>query len=1047
MMPADQHQRERFIRELDRSFSVIAPAGVGKTKSIVDRVVAIATGDEARARVWLPKLVVVTYTNKAADEMHQRARNAIIAARVGLPILTAFNRAFFGTIHAFCVRLLRAHGHLAGLPTQFEPIENDDELWTTFVRRLDRLAPRLPDDIVNTVARLMPMKDLLHLARTLPRDAQVEIGDIPPPPAVRLQGVFDQTPQKKQSAATYDRAKRAARDWLAAWEGGAPYAPLPKCSTSSEDFVAAWERAFGPINEWRGRAALAVASEIATAYRAYRRACGALTFDDQIELAWELVRHPEAGPVLRREGYRIILDEAQDTDPLQFNILLELARPSTARGIWLQDGESLAPPRPAVAATAMLEETGLARPTVAATAEQEIAQPEPGRFCMVGDPQQCIYGDRADLACYQRVREQLVRAPGGDELIFSVTFRCDTAIIETTNALVAPTFARTKGQVAYTPLRPRPGVGPGCVMRWNMKRPADQDKKVGPSSIEIGRQLAQRLRAVGLERLGAARWADVAVLCPRNSWLRNLATGFEDEGFATQLHSERDVRAERPAYAWFTALMTILAEPDNGFELVGVLREVYGLSDESLARWIAAREGGWTLRAEPDGDDAVSRVMRALAGLAREVAGLPLRDAAARAIEATALVERVRAIRAREGPRALPVEVEFEALCSLAAQAESEGLSLRAFAERLRDGMEDELPAEPVESDAVQVMTIYKAKGLQWPVVVLPLLFRKIGENTNYPAVVRAGFGQPPLIAFSSRDLGPIGEAIDAQNRRELQRLLYVGLTRAQRTLIVTDDDAFFPRKSAVRNFADLLGLTGDDGARIYCAAFDEMSEEPVEGITVPSAPAIAPVPADPAPSAQEADEAVARLMEAPRRVLPYQLGEAEARAERALVSVETERSESAEAARAYGIWWHETMERAPFERAADREFWARALERCPMPERGARELALLRSSPTAERLARSGLVIRREIPILWQRDAREVVEGVIDLAVWHPREKRWWILDWKTNVVSPEEAEAHLRKIYAPQLRAYADALRAITGAEVECGVYSTATGLWVAI
>lgn len=1009
--PADQAQRTRFIEELDRSFSVIAPAGVGKTKTIVDRVVAIATGDPARARAWLPKLVVVTYTKKAADEMHQRARNAIIATRAGLPILSAFNRAFFGTIHAFCVRLLRSHGHLAGLPTQFEPIEQNDELWLwqKFVRSLDRLAPRLPDETVRAVTRLLSMKDLLALARELPHDAAGEAEPVPPPPTVSLQGIFDQVPKRKQSAATYERSKRAARAWLAAWESDAPYAPLPECGTKSEDFVEAWQRAFAPLQAWRARAALAVARDIAAAYRDFRRACGALTFNDQIELAWDLVRHPEAGPRLRAEGYRVILDEAQDTDPLQFNILLELARPPDARGIWLTAGGT---------------------------------PPEPGRFCMVGDPQQSIYRDRADLACYQRVRERLRGAPGGEELTFSVTFRCDRAIIESVNALVAPMFERTDGQVAYTPLRPRPAAGPGSVMRWPLQRPAGIDSGVNPTSIDAGRQLARRLRDLGLPALGAAQWADVAVICPRNSWLQNLATGLSDEGLATQLHSDRGARGEEPAYAWFTALMTVLADPDDAFELVGVLREIYGLSDESLARWIAARDGTWSLREEPDGDDPVSRTLRALAALAREIAPLPLRDAAARAIEATALAQRLAVVSPLK-------EEDIGALLALAAEAESAGLSLRAFAEQLRDGMEEERPATPIDPNAVQVLTIHKAKGLQWPVVVLPLLFRTIGENKNYPAVARAGYGEPPRVIFSSDELGPMRNAIEAEIRREFQRLLYVGLTRAQRTLILTDDHALFPRKSAQLTFADLLGLTGENGQPVYNAAFMEAPEAPPAECSIPPPPVAEAAPADPAPDAGELDEALARLSEAPRRVLPYELGEAESRAERALAAVETERSESAEAARAYGIWWHTTAEHMPWEDSipAQESHWARALEACPMRERGVREAELLLRSPTAERLRASGLLRKREVPILWKRDEREVIEGVIDLAVWDEREAKWWVLDWKTNIVAPEDAEAHLRKIYAPQLRAYADALRAITGAKVECGVYSTATGLWVAI
>src|SRR5438094_8755352 len=95
--PIDQANRERFVSELDRNLSVSAAAGSGKTRAITDRIVQIALSKQALDS--LPKLVVVTFTNRAADEMQQRARQRIIEAQVSLEVLTAFNRVFFGTIH------------------------------------------------------------------------------------------------------------------------------------------------------------------------------------------------------------------------------------------------------------------------------------------------------------------------------------------------------------------------------------------------------------------------------------------------------------------------------------------------------------------------------------------------------------------------------------------------------------------------------------------------------------------------------------------------------------------------------------------------------------------------------------------------------------------------------------------------------------------------------------------------------------------------------------------------------------------------------------
>src|SRR5438128_8587996 len=109
METIDQPSREQFARELDRNFSVTASAGSGKTRAITDRIVEIAR--DRRALDWLAKLVVVTYTNRAADEMQQRTRQKILESGLSLEVLEAFNRAFFGTIHSFCVKLLAMHGH------------------------------------------------------------------------------------------------------------------------------------------------------------------------------------------------------------------------------------------------------------------------------------------------------------------------------------------------------------------------------------------------------------------------------------------------------------------------------------------------------------------------------------------------------------------------------------------------------------------------------------------------------------------------------------------------------------------------------------------------------------------------------------------------------------------------------------------------------------------------------------------------------------------------------------------------------------------------
>ena len=131
--PQDQSERLRFATELDRNFSVVASAGSGKTRAVTDRIVQLAKSRDAVKT--LPRLIVLTFANRAADEMQQRAREEMLRARLSPEVLGAFNRAWFGTIHAFCFKLLNEYGHYLGLPAPLELLADDEDLWSEFIQQ------------------------------------------------------------------------------------------------------------------------------------------------------------------------------------------------------------------------------------------------------------------------------------------------------------------------------------------------------------------------------------------------------------------------------------------------------------------------------------------------------------------------------------------------------------------------------------------------------------------------------------------------------------------------------------------------------------------------------------------------------------------------------------------------------------------------------------------------------------------------------------------------------------------------------------------------
>src|SRR3954469_2317798 len=161
--PQDQSERLRFATELDRNFSVVASAGSGKTRAVTDRIVQLAKSRDAVSA--LPRLVVLTFANRAADEMQQRTREQMLRAGLAPEVLGAFNRTWFGTIHAFCLKLLNEYGHYLGLPAPLELITDDDDLWNEFVQQQTHVGRFLSPENRARLLRLASIRHIMELGR------------------------------------------------------------------------------------------------------------------------------------------------------------------------------------------------------------------------------------------------------------------------------------------------------------------------------------------------------------------------------------------------------------------------------------------------------------------------------------------------------------------------------------------------------------------------------------------------------------------------------------------------------------------------------------------------------------------------------------------------------------------------------------------------------------------------------------------------------------------------------------------------------------------
>jgi len=963
--PVDQALRDRFIKEIDHNFSLIAPAGTGKTNSIAERILTIAE----RAPAKLDRLVVVTYTNKAAEEMRLRVRMRAVERKLDPQTYAALDEIFFGTIHAFCSRLLNAVGDRIGVRAGFEHLPDPERAWGEFLSTsgAKEFFARHEAEL-QELSRFVPVEDLLaRLAdgRVLERPpAEVHIPRAPDWEFLLSEEHVSNA--RKNSRPKVLANQQVVRSWGAASDAGDGFIPVPKCDGGGKDFEQAWQSVFEPFYSDLDKAADQLLAELSGAFIDWRAARGTLSFDDQLRLARRLFEDEIAREWIRSQEYSVILDEAQDTDPVQFDVLLQAAG-------------SMEPTRQA---------------------------PPEGRFAMVGDPQQSIYSGRADLRRYIACTDLL----GPDaELSLSVTFRCSSSVIRSVNAIGPTLLDGQGGQADFVKLRARSGAPKGGVDRLVLAGNECDD-----SDSAEAEALAAWLVTQTPESLGARSWGEVAVILPRKAGLRPFHNEFVQQDLACQLHSETLLNHDSPAYAWFTALLTAMAEPENSWELYGILREVFGVPDSRMID-----VGGLRIDQAPAEGSLLETELRLLFAARESALGLPLRDGVESIVQRLDLRGRLESLPDYDPDDLL---TELERLLAVAGDAEAQRLTLGGWAEQLQTDLGKTRPGKEADPDAVQLIGGHKSKGSEWDVVIVPSLARDI----YFPAGGEKFFSDYEADEEKSKRA--------ERRRKETERLVYVTLTRARQRLVLVDDRAIRKRSGGVRfSYADLLTDGWLDGLPVVDRARQlqfGIESEPASETT--RAPFSLP--------AADAVRAARRYLE---RRLPHELAHAAEPAE----SPDPERRQELEfpldnPGIRYGTWWHEAMQVLPWGSGEEvcRARFETALSSCPTYDRGKEEGERLFASPLGAWLTGGKFVAHAELPFLRSTGELEAMQGVIDLAILD--EEEWLILDWKTDRV---EKLAQLGEQYAPQILAYADAVAAATGMPCSGGIWSTHHGEWL--
>jgi ATP-dependent exoDNAse (exonuclease V) beta subunit len=1030
--PRDQAARTRFTSGHDTNLAVVANAGSGKTTAISKRLAEIALSP--RGGDVLRRTAVVTYTNKAAAQIEQSARAELLRRMAGsggegVGALAAMDRAFFGTIHSFCIRLARSHGSTLGIHRNPTVVDGDDDAcWQEFIEQDPMTFTSLSGEQVATFLRHSALDDIFDLAKGLDLAtaagllARPPAGGAPSPSMAALEEIMALVPARKgPAAAALQLNKDKAAAWMSQLAGGSGRLPFAKPEGKASGIVDLYRRFYGPVKQWMAAAGGVLASELSLRFRSWRAERGIQTYADQIETALSVLGDSDLLEHVRSEEWRVILDEAQDTDREQFAVLVEITRPpGSQKGTWPVGGG--APPRP-------------------------------GHFCMVGDPQQAIYSERADIGNFRRHVEAFERGDGGEKLTFDVTFRSPRRVVGLLNTTLPAAFGPERSfnfglppeegapapfrQVPYEPLVPGPANAEGGAWLLPIEpavilgRREVGDRKL----VNEARQVARLLAARGAPAVGASCLGDICILAPRTEWLMIIKEVLEEAGLKTALQIRRNRNGDNPVYAWLCGLLAVICDPDNTFEWVGVLREVFGISDAVIAAAVRG-PGGLNLR-EPDACPGpvadVLRLMRPFVDRA-DLEGDDLLSFASELARSCSLPGKARLLDPEGG-----LGDELSRLLSRAAELGGTGGGPREWLRDLTGSVGSYRAAGRPSRESVNLITCHSSKGLEWPVVIPLGLWREM--KIKAPAGIRLISETPGAarVVFDNDGVGTeTNESIKRARLRIDARLLYVTLTRSRAALVVP----WSSERPEENSFAGLWGL-------------DPTQLDPLPGVTGAAMAAAEELPAH-AAGKIEASGAATPAPPLPRRTLPHELAKAPDAARSALHEASTEAPvplrDGADPLE-FGIWWHETLEFIPWDgdeaalaahgrssltKAAQLGFEARGLEE--WNRLLASEAWRLLRDPRWTRLSEVG-VFAPLPPGQW-------IDGVIDLILHDPGASEVWIVDWKTNrrkgIEADPELAARLAGDYESQLRAYgACASGFFGGSRMSLWVYSTVAGL----
>lgn len=1022
--------------------------------------------------------------------------------------LEQLQRCFVGTIHSFCARLLRERPLEAGISPDFGEVEGWDEkileeaAWEDYLAEVGADRPELleqlealdmaavdlraafgelnryPDVEMQAVPLDRPdfsevreeLQELLARGQACLPSAEPEQGwDVVQDlilTGLRWQSWFDLNDDRYllRLLKRLDRALSIKSFTQYKWgkrheERGHDSAVARKMGKAdAEEFLSAFQQfrddyvqpALKAWKEYRHYPLLEFVQRGVERYRETRRRENLLTFQDLLMLTARLLRqNPEVRRYFQERFTHLLVDEFQDTDPVQAEIAFYLAGEDAAEQDWTR------------------------------------LHPRPGSLFVVGDPKQSIYRfRRADIATYDRVK-RIIRERG-ELLELTTNFRSQPALIQLADRAFAALFDPISPpcQAEFAPMDEHRGSASGCaegslkmvvgavkgdrkdrIAQVDAEQIGEWIRRAVDGEIRLDRTPGERAQGLGAvpvpgDFLIIVHYKDDMSLYARALEARDLPFTISGRGDMRQADELREV----------LYLLQALADPDNPVPLVAALRGLFfGFSDDLLYRYRAAGGRFSFLSRVPEAADAeVEQAFASAWEQLRRYRDWTRRHAPSAALEM--IVDDLGLI-----PHALTVEggrgrvgSVLQALEFMRHRELGGGTDLAGaldFLERLlEEGVDEEVAIDGGSASAVRIINLHRAKGLEAPVVLLANP-GNAKSHEPYFHVERAADRAAGYLVIAERSwynniivhaLPPEWEHWCEEERRyqaaEGIRLLYVAATRAKNLLVVST----YPGKPEKSPWHLLETFLEEGNSRDAFSILDAASA------SAPSDGKDAKEEKPPPVTKTMLNEASSRRSGARERLRKATYSR------HAGADVHSDAPAPRRQTRGKGMEWGLVVHAALEELAGGLESRARrSSSQLAVGSGGAgtdarrQELEELAARVLADQGASAGwrrnladVLQQVEASAFWQRvlGAEKVMcevpfgyweggayrTGIVDLA-WREGEN-WVLVDYKTDVVEGEEHQGQLVEYYRPQVQFYRAGWEHVTGEAVDhCGLFFT--------